>query len=72
MTNKGEWEQGTSAMRLYNHDYVVDGIFRACVYPRDNLWCVLVFRVVSDKGSVTYYATLEEAKAVAMALVAMQ
>ena len=72
MTNKGEWEQGTSAMRLYNHDYVVDGIFRACVYPRDNLWRALVFQMGSAKGTATYHATLDEAKAVVVALVAMQ
>ena len=60
-----EWEQGGSINHL---DYVVDGIYKAYVRQRNDLWYTYIFY----GGIGTYHATLDEAKAVAMALVAMR
>ena len=62
------WEQGNDDNY---HNYVVDGVFSAYVYPICNVWCVHIFAIYSNGGSSTYHATLEEAKAVAVALLAM-
>ena len=62
------WEQGSDGNF---RDYVVDGVFVAYVYPISNVWCAHIFATASHKSNVTHHDTLEEAKAVAEALVAM-
>ena len=66
---KTRWEESNTT-NPQRYDYIEDGIFRAFIYKRENLWYAHVF----GKGNSldTYHDTLEEAKAVVVALVAMR
>ena len=66
MTGKGIWRKGTKSFPI-DHDYIFNGQIRAYVRPKDDK-----FVVVTDKREDRLFDTLEEAKAVAMALVAME
>ena len=66
MTSKGIWRKGTKSFPL-DSDYVIDGQLMAYVRPKDDK-----FEVVTAARDGKIFDTLEEAKAVAMALVAMR
>ena len=66
MTGKGIWRKGTKSFPI-DHDYIFKGQIRAYVRPKDDK-----FEVVNSARDGKLFDTLEEAKAVAMALVAME
>ena len=65
MTSKGIWRRGTKSFPL-DFDYIFNGQIRAYVRPKNGKY-VVITTALEDK----IFDTLDEAKAVAEALVAM-
>ena len=66
---KTRWEESRIASQ-HRHDYIVDGNFTAFIAKRAHKWYAHVFIMVDSID--TYHDTLDEAKAVVVALVAMR
>ena len=66
MTGKGIWRKGTKSFPI-DLDYIFNGQIRAYVRPKNGK-----FEVANSELDGKIFDTLEEAKAVAMALVAME
>ena len=64
-----EWKE-SSITNPQRHDYIVDGNFTAFIAKRAHKWYAHVFIMVDSID--TYHDTLDEAKAVVVALVAMR
>ena len=66
MTSKGIWRKGTKSFPL-DLDYIFNGQIRAYVRPKDDK-----FEVVNSARDGKIFNTVDEAMAVAEALVAME
>ena len=66
---KIEWKE-SNIVNPQRHDYIVDGNFNAFILRKANKWYAHVFYLSNSVD--TYHDTLDEAKAVVVALVAMR
>ena len=64
-----EWKE-SNITNPQRYDYIVDGNFNAFILKKANLWYAHVFYLSNSVD--TYHDTLDEAKAVVVAMVAMR